>query len=412
MMFKGKPAHRSAAPATGGRLTVNDKIDICRGLFAFLVVAAHGLELTWALHPEVPGRLRGLTYSLLCYGTGTGAYWVMGFFVISGYCIYLSAQRLIDGGSFQLKTYLVARLTRIAPLYYIALVFTGIVEWWIAADRPMCWGNGLNAHVFIYQFLMIQNLTQTFGSYAPSWSITNEVFYYVFFGILTVAVARRSRWPAAIGMGIFLSIGATMQVLYRVGYKAAPILGTGLLFGLGINWFLGALVAEHRAWLLQSRGFNFLRKCWVPVLVVSIGMWCSQRVKLEFVYISSGIAFTLMLVQFLATDAARSGRETGLTGIPKSIVTLLGMASYPTYLFHGPMLILMGWTLLRWYEPVDWRLFWAISSGIAIGSGIALGYLLEQPIMAWRASLLRRLKSTDRSRARSRVDWPVWGVHQ
>ena len=336
----------------------------------------------------------------------------MGFFVISGYCIYLSAQRLLGGGSFQLKTYLVARLTRIAPLYYIALVFTGIVEWWIALDRPLCWGNGLNAQVFLCQFLMIQNLTQTFGSYAPSWSITNEVFYYIFFGLLTFAVARRSRWPASIGMAIFLAIGAAMQALYRVGFKAPPILGTGLLFGLGINWFLGALVAEHRGWLLQSRAFRVLRKCWIPTLVVSIGMWCSQRVKLEFVFITSGIAFTLMLVQFLATDAARNRRESDLSGVGKSIVTLLGTASYPTYLFHGPILILMGWVLERWDAPVDWKLFWAISTGVAIASGIALGYLLEQPIMAWRASLLRRLKSPDRTAARSRIDWPVWGVHQ
>ena len=48
----------------------------------------------------------------------------------------------------------------------------------------------------------------------------------------------------------------------------------------------------------------------------------------------------------------------------------------------------------------DWRLIWAISTGIAIAGGIALGYLLEQPIMAWRASLLKRLKST-RSFARA-----------
>jgi peptidoglycan/LPS O-acetylase OafA/YrhL len=251
---------------------------------------------------------------------------------------------------------------------------------------------------------MIQNLTQTYGSYAPSWSITNEVFYYLFFGLLTFAVARRSRRPATIGMVIFLSIGATMQAVYRMGFKATPILGTGLLFGLGINWFLGALVAEHRVWLIRSRGFRLLGHGWVPMLIVSIAMWCSQRVKLEYVYIGCGLAFTLMMLRFLAVDAAHGGGRSGLTGIGKSIVTLLGMASYPTYLFHGPILMLVGWTFLRWDEPADWRLIWAVSTAIAIGGGIALGYLLEQPIMAWRSSLLKRLKSTQGSRARGRVE--------
>ncbi len=33
------------------RLSTNDKIDLCRGLFAFLVVIAHALEVTFSMDP-------------------------------------------------------------------------------------------------------------------------------------------------------------------------------------------------------------------------------------------------------------------------------------------------------------------------------------------------------------------------
>ena len=393
---------------TNSGLAANDKIDICRGLFAFLVVVAHSLEMTWSVYPDAPGRLPWLTHRLLALATGTGIYWVMGFFVISGYCIYLSAQRLIEGNSFQLKSYLLARLTRILPLYYIALLFTAFVEWWIARDRPTCWPNGLNPEVFFSQVLLIQNFTETYGSYAPSWSITNEAFYYVFYGLIVFGITKVYRWPATTGMAICLSVGVVTHVLYRLGYKSPLILNSGLLFGLGINWFLGALVAEHRDRLLRNRQLRALARCWPLFLALSIGLWCSQRVHLEAIFIGCGVAFTLMLVQFLAADERRHNQLDNSTRRHSSIVATMGLCSYPTYLFHGPLLMLGGWMILRWHINLDWRIVWAGTTTFAIASGVALGHFAERPIMVWRAGLLKHKKLPRRSPVQGTVEAPIW----
>ena len=66
------------------------------------------------IHPEVPGRLSGWLHDLLLYVAAAGVYWVIGFFVISGYCIQLSVERLIEGNAFSLRQYLLARLSRIS----------------------------------------------------------------------------------------------------------------------------------------------------------------------------------------------------------------------------------------------------------------------------------------------------------
>ncbi len=393
------------------RLTAHDKVDVCRGLFAFLVVMAHGLELTWSITPDAPRHLHPLLVRMLAYAAGTGIYWVMGFFVISGYCIYLSAQRLIDGDSFPLRQYLLARATRIVPLYYIALLFTGFVEWWIATGRPTIWPNGLDPRTFLCQLLLIQNFTETYGSYAPSWSITNEVFYYIFYGLIVFGVVRFSKRPATIGMAVCLTIGVASQLVYRLGYRSNPMMQFGLLFGLGISWFFGALVAEHREWLVKNDAMRAVAKWWPFMLAVVIGLWCTQRVHLEFVFAGSGVAFTLMLMQFLIADERTDGGgETPAQHRP--MVAMLGLSSYPTYLFHGPILMLTGWAILYWKLNLDWRLIWVIATSAPIVSGVALGYLGERPILAWRAALLRRHAQRNRRTAYGKIERPILGINR
>ena len=69
-------------------------------LFAFLVVGAHAVDISWVIHPEVPGRFPGWLHNFLLYVVAAGVYWVIGFFVISGYCIQLSVERQIEGNAF------------------------------------------------------------------------------------------------------------------------------------------------------------------------------------------------------------------------------------------------------------------------------------------------------------------------
>ena len=393
-------------------LSAHDKIDVCRGLFAFLVVSAHSLEVAWTIRSDaLPGLPAGFR-TLLEYGAGTGIYWVMGFFLISGYCVSLSAGRLVEGNTFPLKSYLAARLTRIAPLYYIALLFAVLVEWWIAADRPTCWPNGVNSAVFLYQLLFVQNFAETFGSFAPSWSITNEVVYYVLYGVIVFVATRRRVRPAAAGMLLCLTIGGLTHFVYRLGYKSHGLMQFGLLFGLGVNWFLGALIAERGDYLLGNSMVQTCSRYWPLALIASIGMWCSQRVHLEFVYVGSGIAFALMLVRFLVIDRTRDGLDDNRRASANTAILSLGLSSYPTYLFHGPILALGAWTVVHWKLDVSWVLIWAALSTAAIISGLALGHVAERPIMAWRAAWLKSCNARPHRAPSQHVDRSLLGIHQ
>jgi peptidoglycan/LPS O-acetylase OafA/YrhL len=391
------------------RLSSSDSIDVCRGVFAFLVVAAHAVDIAWSIHPEARTLYPPWVHRFLYYVVAAGIYWVIGFFVISGYCIQLSVARATRSGSFALGQYIAARLTRILPLYYLALILAVVVEWLIAPARPYFWYNGVEPHVLIAQLLLIQNLSQTFGSFAPSWSITNEMFYYLLYGVLVRVALRYGIRATWLGMTLCVGVALVTEVLHFGVYRSPLILGPGLLFGLGTHWFLGTLVAENQNALRRSRLARVVSRSWWLVLITAIAMWYSQGFHLQVVYMVLAAAFALMLVRFVTAEVKTAANQRRS---PSPLVEMLGLASYPTYLFHGPLLMLVGAAILHWRLVSDWRVTWVILVVVGLGSGIALGYLAERPIMRWRAGFLRRIGSTAGPQLGGRVPIVVVGAQR
>ena len=382
-------------PARGG-LSLHGKIDACRGLFALFVVVAHAWEATWSIYPTGPSALPEPVRSLMARSVGTGIFWVMGFFVLSGYCIHLSVSRLLGSGRFPMRVYLVARLSRILPLYYLALVAAVAAEGVVGGERPSCWQHGRDLYGLLSQVFLVQNLTETYGSFAPSWSITNEVFYYLLYGLLApLAVTRRDR-PARVGMVLCVVIAATMEGFYAAwGREARAVLSLGMLFGLGANWFLGVFVALHRGAATQSRWVGALARCWPILLATAIGSWSAALLPLGAVFLLCGLAFALMLLRFHAEEdgSTATANATATAGWLESGARFLGLSSYPMYLFHGPAILIVGSALLRYAPGLDWRVAWAVLVATGLLAGLVLGVLLEAPIMAWRGELLRRMKA-------------------
>jgi hypothetical protein len=58
----------------------------------------------------------------------------------------------------------------------------------------------------------------------------------------------------------------------------------------------------------------------------------------------------------------------------------------------------------------DWRAVWPVLVSAGVLVGLALGFLLEAPIMGWRARLLARLKSATSARGQEpAVSRPAMG---
>jgi peptidoglycan/LPS O-acetylase OafA/YrhL len=390
-------------------LSAHARIDVCRGLFAFLVVAAHSVDVCRVLLPQAFEGLSLTANRWLTHTIEEGIHSVMGFFVLSGYCIHLSIDRMNASERFPLRTYLIARVSRILPLYYVALLFAVAVEYTVVYARPAYWQRGVSIQTFLAQLCVIQNFTETYGSFASSWSITNELFYYLFYGVIAwLVVGRRSR-AAWVGMGVSLFLAGAFQAVYWHGARTPIVSSVGHLFGLGINWFLGALVAAHGTTLARSRTAQLVARSWLPLLAAIVVLRCLDRLPPQLLYLSSGVAFTLLLVRILGKDVGAPPR-TERTWAERA-AGWLGLASYPTYLFHGPLIILVASAIARGDLVIrNVVAVWFVLAGSAIACGFALGFLAERPIMEWRSRLLKRLRTADhaprRSAARTMLEAP------
>lgn len=382
----------AGGPVTGraGGFSLHEKIDVCRGAFAALVVMAHSVEISWGVHTDAVAKMPKLVHALIFGVFGTGTYYVFGFFVLSGYCIHLSVERSMGAGPFPVGRYLVARLSRVLPLYYLGLAVAVAVEWAIVGARPWEWPNGLDATGFVSQLFMVQYLTETFGAYASSWSLTNEVFYYALYGSLAYLMAGRTARPAWVGLGVCVAVAVVAQALYAtVGHNRA-VYRTGGLFGMGVLWFEGALVAVHGKEWVKIGWVRRAARFW-PAALAFVIAWKTALMPPHGMYLFSGLAFSLMLLHLIATSSAESA-PAGPGLWRARVVTTLGLASYPTYLFHGPILMLVGSWVVRWGGISDWRVTASLLLAVGLALGPPLGWLLEHPLMARRAALLRRWK--------------------
>ena len=377
-------------PPRRAGLTLFGKIDLCRGLFAILVVLCHAFTAAWGMDRQAPASLSPAAYEWLLDSVGAGFYWVMGFFILSGYCIHQSIDRQIAAGRFRLGAYLVARATRILPLYYLAFLFAIGCEAVVSTLRTGASDALADRTVLVAQVGVFQNLVRCYPGFVASWSITNESFYYLLYGALAWWAAGRRAVPAWVGLTCCVLVGAGLQVAYLGGYRPPWVLRVGLLFGLGVNWFLGVLVAVERDRIRRSTFLQALARAW-PVLLAAAVAGYHYGLPIQVTYLVSGVAFAALLVRMAASADGEVPRDEPAWAT--ATVGFLGLMSYPTYLFHAPWQALLIVVLPRCGWDADWRLTWLALTASSLALGAIVAVCLERPILRWRGGLLARLRS-------------------
>ena len=333
------------------------RIQVLRAVAALLVVGVHFTIISKAyIHREAMGDLLAF-----------GASGVDVFFVISGFVMTTVHARDI-GQRGQLKPFVLKRLIRIVPLYWLVTELLLLLE--VAGQGQR---GQYSTEVVIRSLLMIPQEPGDTPVVAVGWTLTYELFFYLMFAAL-IALRR------SVGIGVWVAwLGPTLALT-------------------GWTIFTGNNVLEGHAWsqlVFSDRSLEFLLGCiaavvvrrgWVPrpscllgggalaFLLVGLDPWgwdASERTVLVY-----GIPAALVVVGAAARDSTSSSRVPAWS-------LLLGDASYALYLIHYTLIVGV-YRLLQRASTVSDSAHQLLIAGSAVAIcvvAVLLHVLIERPML-------------------------------
>lgn len=289
--------------------------------------------------PTMDG-LRGVA-ALFVVARHTHAYWlnlpfrsylaVDLFFLLSGFVIAHSYEQKLASGQMSTRHFLVTRLIRLYPLYllslFLALAISASPLTWSTVVRgvfmvPSLYEGSLFPLDVVYWSLFFELVVNALYVFARP-VLTNTLLAFVvgFFGLLLVYLARLSggNYLGFEGLPIHLLGGIVRSVF-------------GILFGI--------LLYRHRhrigGWALHFGGG-------LGALIVVCFVLCSPGVGRFDWLVDSVVVLAVFPIAILCSQGRPPARW-----IP--LLTVLGAASYPLYLFH-PLLGKVGLLVFPYFIP-------------------------------------------------------------
>ena len=366
-------------------------IDAVRGLAAFGVLVTHGVDLgvRGALGPNLENASAGWRW--IAATLGQGSFFVWCFFVLSGLCIHDSIARSMAGGNLDWRRYAVARVTRIYPLFLLGLAFAAVV-WWItgrAGGAAFAWPQ------FLASLFSLQILTHTFPGFGPSWSLSNEMIYYFAWPLALVVLGNRATRAFRHSLAVSFAGAAGIFILWKVFHLFEySTLAGGLwsLFVLYPLWLWGARLAAKGG----PHGVRMNRALWsmsIPLCLFSEAALALAKFHdcPHWVVDLAGIASIPGLA--LLIGGAHHLRLASKYWL-RPIASWLGQFSYPCYVLHLQLMILIDRLLLPKLGGEFIRHPVLHSACLIIPTFLTLalvGPWLESKTMGWRSGVLSRL---------------------
>lgn len=253
------------------------------------------------------------------------------FFVLSGYliCKSLSSTNFDYEG---LKKYLLRRIIRIVPIYWI-LLFA-----YLFIDKSM-----QNENLFVH-FLMIKGFMMEtwYKGIGAAWSLTTEMSFYIIAPLLFILIDKNKSY--IIGIASFVIFTVSYIIL---NWDMFSFLSSFTLLGRTFEFFVGMLAYYIIAPMIGKLDISKLKLTYWGGLFILITFIILCFIKtIEVPYSTSYLhgkllnnfilpIFIAMLIIGLQFD------KTWLSNILGSkILVLLGKASFVFYLIHGSFRII------------------------------------------------------------------------
>jgi peptidoglycan/LPS O-acetylase OafA/YrhL len=355
--------------------------------------------VTWSYRPALDGARTLAVYLVVLFHAGLS--WADGgfigvdlFFVLSGFLVStILYGELADRGHLDLVRFYDRRVRRLLPAAVVLVVVVSLVGVLVlsAADRGPMAGDARAALLYYANWHFMAQSNDYFGStvvdsslFLHFWSLSIEEQFYFLFPVLLLVlhrVDRRWRHATPVVLSALLVASVALQRWWAPQDANHAYYGTETRF---YQLLAGVLLA---LWLHRRRaagrqgmpGAVPATLAGAVIVVVLAGSWLDLSPSWR------GLAST---VGALLLVGGLSGEQVHVAARPFTFppVVYLGKISYGTYLWHWPIIVLLGQAI----DPPAWQfalLVVALSTAVAAASYT----MLETPIRSRRLAPSRRL---------------------
>ncbi|KRR24752.1 acyltransferase [Bradyrhizobium lablabi] len=319
----------------------NQSLDLLRGVAILLVVLVHCQE-------ESTGVVPGLSWFARNYG-GLG---VQLFFIISGYTMMLTFGDRLD--LVAARSFYIRRFFRIAPLFWVAIVFYLLATRGRGITNFAPDGVGVSEVLLTFFFLHSCSVT-AYNSVVPGgWSIAVEMQFYLLFPLLIYLFRRRN--------------GATLCY--------ASIALVSVIGQLAVEPYLiprlAASLPASQTYLAEG-----VFTSWLPRQVICFGFGI---LLYDYIELKNRPTFAALVLLGAALIVTPQGADVALlaafafglliSNVSLSWMTVLGRHSYAIYLVHFAVV-----SLIAGLVPVGLVPLFVLVSAVSL----AFSYYLIEP---------------------------------
>jgi len=324
-----------------------------------MVVAVHSRGGLWLAWGELDENSKSSVAAVFFALTRAGTEWVLVFFVLSGFLVGGKVTDRVINQTFDLKRYIVDRVTRIWMPFIPALVWSAIVAFIIGAS--VSW-LGFAANLVGLQGVFVNAFAGNF----PLWSLAYEIWFYVLAGASAVFCTTSGSRRLLAGLAIVIALG--------VFTKLSVVFLFTWLIGGGTYWMLSKPSNPTATWIgliLASTGYILSQ---LTSATVSIDLTTWQQ------FTPSNEVATLILALGIALCLPFLARWKPISPFLQALNqagTGLAAFSYTLYLTHYPLLYLWGYYFPERYSTLEGE---AISIYfLRIASCVLFAWLLYLP---------------------------------
>lgn len=307
------------------------------------------------------------------------------FFTLSGFLVGgLLLKQYAERGAIDARRFIVRRIFKIWPAYYVLIAFHAIVR-----RHPL-------------DSFLVQNLTHLQNylgtSISQTWSLAVEEHFYLFLPAVLLVFARwrlGARGILALLGLVCLSVLAMRSVAVAQGRLDAAFAYTQYR----IDSLLAGVMLAVVYWMVPDLYRRLARQTWLLVaLVVGLAAWLGFATP--HYALDESIGYTIQSIGFVALivlmlEHAAAIRHTWWF----RAVAWVGVYSYGIYLWHSLALapgaaFIAKATAAGVPHLVIWAAALALQSAIAIGIGYVTTRAIEFPFLRLRNALFPAMRET------------------